>query len=482
MKPRQQVSKAAIELIKTFEGYRPKAAQLADGRWTIGYGHTLTARQGAEVSSSDAEALLLYDLIAVAHAVNEHVYTPLTQNQFDGLTCFAFNIGVENFRRSMVLRRVNEGNLLQAAYAMEMWRRADFEGERIVIDALVRRRSAEKTLFLTPLGGWTPVPSPVLPPKIDFEIEPMAPREKPTAVRAPLDGPLAVAEREEGEAVPAETVAAPTEPELSAAEQAAAAVTARLETLLPEEVATEAAPSQPETIEPRVTEAELAAAAPVEDPPSEIIAPRIETEAASPALEIVADEPAVQAPAVEQPVAPPPTYFVVNSRQPTPPPATEPQPQPEPESPPPQAERWSAPTLAAPDAFTLSPEEEPLQAVPSTEREEQPTPPFGPSLFDIAPPPPVSQGAIIENFDREFALERIDSNFTGAPLVGLGLIGLVVFAGGVFWGLNAAPDQAGGMPVAKTVGWVLGVLGVICFGIAAYGLLRRLGGDEELED
>src|SRR3989338_247541 len=62
MKSRHQVSRAAIELIKSFEGYRRKAAQLPDGRWTIGYGHTLTARQGAEVSEADAEALLMYDL------------------------------------------------------------------------------------------------------------------------------------------------------------------------------------------------------------------------------------------------------------------------------------------------------------------------------------------------------------------------------------------------------------------------------------
>ncbi len=39
---------------------------------------------------------------------------------------------------------------MQAACAMELWRKADFEGERIVVDALVRRRSAEKALFLTP--------------------------------------------------------------------------------------------------------------------------------------------------------------------------------------------------------------------------------------------------------------------------------------------------------------------------------------------
>ena len=50
MKPRHQVSRTAIELIKRFEGYRRKAAQLPDGRWTIGYGHTASARAGAEVS------------------------------------------------------------------------------------------------------------------------------------------------------------------------------------------------------------------------------------------------------------------------------------------------------------------------------------------------------------------------------------------------------------------------------------------------
>ncbi|HWU12600.1 MAG TPA: lysozyme, partial [Caulobacter sp.] len=159
MKPRYQVSRAAVDLIKRFEGYRMKAAQLPDGRWTLGYGHTLTARAGTSVSEQDAEALLLYDLITVAHAVNENVYTTLNQNQFDALVCFAFNIGTENFVRSAVLRRLNEGALLQAACEMEMWRKADFEGERIVVDALVRRRSAEKALFLTPPdGAWVAAP------------------------------------------------------------------------------------------------------------------------------------------------------------------------------------------------------------------------------------------------------------------------------------------------------------------------------------
>lgn len=197
MKPRNQVSRSAIELIKRFEGYRRASAQLPDGRWTIGYGHTLTAREGAEVSEQDAEALLIYDLIAISHSVNEWVFTPLNQNQFDALVAFAFNVGPESFRRSSVLRRLNEGALIQAACAMELWRKAEFEGEKIVVDALVRRRSAEKALFLTPVDGWIPAPSPVLRPNLDLDAEGVVPIQAPTALHAPLEGAVALVELDE---------------------------------------------------------------------------------------------------------------------------------------------------------------------------------------------------------------------------------------------------------------------------------------------
>lgn len=252
MKPRQQVSRAAIDLIKRFEGYRRKAARLADGRWTIGYGHTLTAREGAEVSEKDAEALLIYDLIGVAHAVNEWTYTPLTQNQFDALCAFAFNIGVENFRGSAVLRRINEGDLLQAALAMELWRRAEFEGERIIVDALVRRRSAEKLLFLTPTDGFIPVPSPVLRPNLDLDSMGLVPREAPTPLKTPLDGPLAMAERE----APQPASEPSLEARLGPAQAAAAAVSARLSAIFPDE---EPAPRR---TEPKAPEADQAGADP----------------------------------------------------------------------------------------------------------------------------------------------------------------------------------------------------------------------------
>jgi lysozyme len=227
MNPRHQVSRAAIDMIKRFEGYRRKAAQLPNGRWTLGYGHTQTARAGVEVSEEDAEALLLYDLIGVTHAVNEHTLTPLNRNQFDALCCFVFNIGVDNYRGSAVLRRLNEGATLQAAACMEMWRKAEIAGELIVVDALVRRRAAEKLLFLTPIDGWVPAPTPVLPPRVDYDAVEALSLQQPSHFTALLEGDHVLAGAQEPSA-------APPEPTATASERAAEAVGARLQQIFPE--------------------------------------------------------------------------------------------------------------------------------------------------------------------------------------------------------------------------------------------------------
>jgi lysozyme len=252
MRPRHRVSRAAIELIKRFEGYRAKAAQLPDGRWTIGYGHTVTARAGAEVSEDDAEALLIYDLISVAHVVNESVFAPLTQNQFDALCSFAFNLGADAFRQSQVLKRVNEGQMVQAACAMELWRKAEFQGQRIVIDALVRRRSAEKALFLTPPNGaWVPAPSPVLRPLVDIDARELIPTERPAEVVTSLEGETITVAREDAGAVaaPAPVAPAPEEPGeglRAAAEQVAARLQTIMSDLGEEPAPTEAEPAPEE--------------------------------------------------------------------------------------------------------------------------------------------------------------------------------------------------------------------------------------------
>ena len=413
MKPRYQVSRAAVELIKRFEGYRMKAAQLPDGRWTLGYGHTLTARAGASVSEQDAEALLLYDLITVAHAVNENVYTPLNQNQFDALVCFAFNIGTESFVRSAVLRRLNEGAPLLAACEMEMWRKADVEGERIVVDALVRRRSAEKALFLTPPdGAWVAAPSPLLRPKIDYDAGKLVPSQTPAAITTSLIGDKAFALRDGGS--PALTDAG-----LSASEQAAAAVGARLEAILSDETTFTPPPI-------------LELATPTQD----LIMPE------QPALAAGAPSPFIyatpQPPVETSPVA---TPFQLTPEEPAA----------EPASPPP----------AEPDAEPVA------DAEPSG------------SLFNLSG---FSTSGSSEPAPQEVAAARVQPHAFGGVslLICLGLLGLALFGGGILWNLSVGAVQD--LSPVKMFGWGASVIGMICFATSAYLLMRRLGDPRPVDE
>jgi lysozyme len=244
MKLHPRVTRSVLELVKRFEGLRRRAARLPNGGWTIGYGHTRSAREGAVVSPEDADALLYYDLSEVAEKVEAWTFTPLNQNQFEALTAFAFNIGIDNFRRSTVLKRVNEGQHLTAAAALELWRKSDFGGEDLVIDALVRRRAAEKAHYLTPPEGYRPSPTPVLKPAFDhsvIEAAASARLGRPAAVvDAPLDGDRAFATVEPAVEVAPQVETGPerqTTFPLAAAATATGVATARLHQLYPDKSA-----------------------------------------------------------------------------------------------------------------------------------------------------------------------------------------------------------------------------------------------------
>jgi len=163
-----------------FEGFRPRASRLPDGRWLIGYGHTRTARRGLTVTRADAELVLRHvDLPPVEAAIRDQVLTPLTQPEFDALVSFAWNIGAGAFRNSDVLACLNEGDRLGATAAMWLWRKGRTGGEVKVVDALVRRRAAEIALFLTHPSGPAPVPGALVRPLQDQDAGPPASPAEP---------------------------------------------------------------------------------------------------------------------------------------------------------------------------------------------------------------------------------------------------------------------------------------------------------------
>ena len=459
MQPRHHVSAAAVALIKRFEGFRRTAAQLGDGRWTIGYGHTRSAREGVQVSEEDASALLLYDLQDVTVAINELIFTPLTQNQVDALASFVLNIGVESFKSSSVLRRINEGNLLQAGCAIEMWRKADFEGERIVVDALVRRRAAEKGLFLTPADGYVPAPTPVVRPRLDYSVRNGMPQSKPVELDAPLDGDSAVAVRhdtpsDEGVIEQHEEVAPfPSSPTVAAA----AAVSARLHAIMDDFDTT-----APKAEEPVVE-------APVHDEPVAESAHPIEPPAAPEPVVAHEAEPAVIAPPAPAP-------------EPTPAPVTEP-------APPmmrlvdPMVE-WSEPASAP----LFDPNSRPVMR-PFMRTSPPPLPPY-PAEWASRPEPITPDADLFDrgNYSEPSSLEpdgfdasEIEPLKAGfLPLVIMVLVGLAVFAGAIFWVFTAKPSIGSMSPTI--VGWVVGLIGIAMLASSVYFLLERLGGGHERDD
>ena len=154
-----RTSEAGLKLIMAHEGFRSVSKQLPDGRWVIGYGHMKAAREGLKISQAEAEAILReFDLPPIEKGLNDLLLVPVSQNEFDALTSFAFNIGLDQFEASDVLAHINAGNKLKAAWAMESWRKARVGARDMVVDPLVRRRADEKALFLK-TGGPVPLAS-----------------------------------------------------------------------------------------------------------------------------------------------------------------------------------------------------------------------------------------------------------------------------------------------------------------------------------
>ena len=139
------ISKKGIDLIKRFEGCRLKAYRCPAGVWTIGYGHTGNIKSTDVITQEKAEEILKRDIKVHEDNVKRLVKVALTQNQFDALVSFEFNVGYGMFANSTLLRLLNSGNYTASANQFSRW---VYAGDK-VLEGLVKRRNAEKELFLS---------------------------------------------------------------------------------------------------------------------------------------------------------------------------------------------------------------------------------------------------------------------------------------------------------------------------------------------
>ncbi len=111
------------------------------------------------------------DISSIITLVNERVHAAMNQSQFDALCSLAYSIGEDAFINSQVRHAFNQGHIIEAANAFDTWRLSDVDGQRYVVDALVRRRTAEKALFLRPTHRTVPTLKTHLSPLQDADLK-----------------------------------------------------------------------------------------------------------------------------------------------------------------------------------------------------------------------------------------------------------------------------------------------------------------------
>lgn len=142
----RKTSQAGIILIKEFESFRSEPYQDSVGVWTNGWGHTGgVTKDTPPVTEEEAESNLKGDLFEAEEAVVVFVKVPLTDNQFDALVSFTFNLGSGSLQLSTLRKKLNVGDYQGASDEFGKW---VYAGGR-KLNGLILRRAKERELFLT---------------------------------------------------------------------------------------------------------------------------------------------------------------------------------------------------------------------------------------------------------------------------------------------------------------------------------------------
>jgi lysozyme len=158
------ISDRGLALIKEFEGCHKvqldgtiKSYQCPALIWTIGYGSTIYPN-GQKVGPKDvitrqrAEEIFRWHVGLFVNDVNSLLKTHVTQEQFDALVSFAYNVGsdididliAEGLGDSTLLKKVNANpNDPTIANEFNKWVKANGQ----TLPGLVKRRAAESKLY-----------------------------------------------------------------------------------------------------------------------------------------------------------------------------------------------------------------------------------------------------------------------------------------------------------------------------------------------
>lgn len=144
-----RINNNGISLIKSFEGCVLNAYLDSVNVPTIGYGATFyengnKVKLGDKITSKQADDLLVFHLNLFASKVQSLIKSNLNENQFSALVSFTFNLGIGNFQKSTLLKKVNiNPNDSSIKNEFLKWNKANNK----ILNGLTRRRQAEAELY-----------------------------------------------------------------------------------------------------------------------------------------------------------------------------------------------------------------------------------------------------------------------------------------------------------------------------------------------
>ena len=150
-----KMGSSGLAALKVAEGYNATLYNdgntKKEGHCTIGYGHLVhydicnSKKHPSEkpfingIKKKNAISILKKDFASAEKAVNKYVTVKLTQNQFDALVIFAFNVGIGGFKNSTALKELNNQNYNKVPSQLKRWNKS--RGK--VMQGLINRRNKE---------------------------------------------------------------------------------------------------------------------------------------------------------------------------------------------------------------------------------------------------------------------------------------------------------------------------------------------------
>jgi lysozyme len=141
----RSINTAGLNLIISFENFSATPYLDEGGTWTIGYGHTKgVTEDSSAISEAQGQELLQQDVAQAEEQVSRLITVPLSDNQYAALVSLVYNAGSAPLTR-LLGTKLNAEDYAGATNEFLRWRLSG----GMVSDGLVRRREAERKLFLT---------------------------------------------------------------------------------------------------------------------------------------------------------------------------------------------------------------------------------------------------------------------------------------------------------------------------------------------